>query len=32
MPNGEKQLVLMVLESLQKGQKIQVQKVKAVQS
>ena len=32
MPDGEKQLVLMVLESLQKGKKIQVQKVKAVQS
>ena len=29
MPDGEKQLVLMVLESLQKGKKIQVQKIKA---
>jgi hypothetical protein len=32
MPDGEKHLVMMVLESLQKGKRIQVQKIKAIQS
>ena len=31
LPDGEKQFLLMVLESLVKGKKIQVQKIRAIQ-
>jgi hypothetical protein len=31
LPDGEKQFLTMIVESLQQGQKIQVQKIKAVQ-